>query len=74
MVLGYGFITIPFTLFVADHTRAAAFVFAKEVIDVDDVLDWPQWVDRLAAQLTLLPPFEVFDDLLNPFRLCQVVQ
>ncbi len=54
MVLGYGFITIPFTLFVADHTRAAAFVFAKEVIDVDDVLNWPQWVDRLAAQLPLL--------------------
>ena len=27
----------------------AAFVFAKKIINVDDIFDWPQRVDRLAA-------------------------
>lgn len=58
----------------ANHTRTATFVFAKEVIDVDDIFDWPQRIDRLAAQLPLLPPFEVVNDLLDPFWLGEVVQ
>ncbi len=29
------------TLLMADHARTAAFILAKEIIDVDGVLDWP---------------------------------
>lgn len=57
-----------------DYACAATFIFTKKFINVDDVFDWSQRIDRLAAQLPLLPSLEVVNDLLNPLRLGQVVE